>query len=87
MTGVVNRAVVTVAEAATDFVQGMTATDFAITHQDDVAIDSHLAVEIIFLFGVVAILLTDWEDWQFEVILPRGFLGAKKKKKSAEGCH
>lgn len=83
----VNRAVVTVAEAATDFVQGMIATDFAVTHQDDVAIDSHLA----YLFGFVEFLLSDWanlacsrsiafqEDWQLT-------LGAKKKK-PAEGCH
>jgi hypothetical protein len=45
----VDRAAATVAEAATDFVQGMTITDFAATHQVEAAIGSHLVVEGRFL--------------------------------------
>jgi hypothetical protein len=45
----VDRAAATVAEAATDFVQGMTITDFAATNQDDIAIGPHFVVEGRFL--------------------------------------
>lgn len=59
MPDAVDRAVVTVAEATTDFVGETTATDFAVIHQDDAAIDSHLDDEVTFLSGSVGFLLSD----------------------------
>eukprot|EP00985_Skeletonema_marinoi_P033486 scaffold41447_cov307-Skeletonema_marinoi.AAC.1 len=44
MPAVVDREVVTIAEATTDFVLEMTATDFAATHQGDVAVECHRLV-------------------------------------------
>jgi hypothetical protein len=59
----VDRAVATVAEAATDFVKRKTTTDFAATHQGGVAIGSHLVVEERFLSqeltGFVEVLSSD----------------------------
>jgi hypothetical protein len=58
MPAVVDREVVTVAEATTDFVLEMTATDFAATHQGDVAVECHrLVAEVTsFLPGFVEFL-------------------------------
>ena len=44
--------------AVVTFAEETIATDFAVMHQDDAAIDSHFAVEVTFLSGSAGFLLS-----------------------------